>query len=302
MRRIFTERMIFMLKYDEFKSRVIEGIKDYIPDKYRNYNVEVMRVNKINESLDAFCLVDKSRDVGSSPVVYFEDMYSYYRSCMNLDSTLKWAGGIITEGLDMAGKGSVSLGDIRDNTVLVLVNAEKNREMLKTVPHVRFLDLAFIFRWIVSINDHSFTGAIINSALNSFDLTTEELFELAKKNTRRLLPPVVRTLNSTLISAGASDDMLNGCELPVLVLSNRYGVEGAAAIVFEDVLGEIRKFFGDDFYIMPTSVNEVMLVPASLGRAEVFRDMVREINRRIVAEKDRLSDNLYLYNGEIRIV
>lgn len=53
---------------------------------------------------------------------------------------------------------------------------------------------------------------------------------------------------------------------------------------------------------MPASVNEVMVVPASLGRAEVFRDMVREINRGIVAERDRLSDNLYLYNGEIRRV
>lgn len=291
-----------MLKYDECKSRVIEGIKNYVPEKYRSYSVELMRVNKINESLDAFCLVDKSRDVGSSPVVYFKDMYSYYRSCMNMDSTLKWAGGIITEGLDMVGKGSVSLNDIRDNTVLVLINAEKNRELLKTVPHVRFLDLAFIFRWIVSINEHSFTGAIINSSLNNFDLTTEELFELAKKNTRRLLPPAVRTLNSALTSAGAPEDMFNGCELPVLVLSNRYGVEGAAAIVFEDVLGEIRKFFGDDFYIMPTSVNEVMLVPASLGRAEVFRDMVQEINRKIVAERDRLSDSLYLYDGEIRMI
>lgn len=291
-----------MLKYDECKSRVIEGIKNYVPEKYRSYSVELMRVNKINESLDAFCLVDKSRDVGSSPVVYFKDMYSYYRSCMNMDSTLKWAGGIITEGLDMVGKGSVSLNDIRDNTVLVLINAEKNRELLKTVPHVRFLDLAFIFRWIVSINEHSFTGAIINSSLNNFDLTTEELFELAKKNTRRLLPPAVRTLNSALTSAGAPEDMFNGCELPVLVLSNRYGVEGAAAIVFEDVLGEIRKFFGDNFYIMPASVNEVMLVPVSLGRAEVFRDMVREINRGIVAERDRLNDSLYLYDGEIRMI
>ncbi len=291
-----------MLKYDECKSRVIEGIKNYVPEKYRSYSVELMRVNKINESLDAFCLVDKSRDVGSSPVVYFKDMYSYYRSCMNMDSTLKWAGGIITEGLDMVGKGSVSLNDIRDNTVLVLINAEKNRELLKTVPHVRFLDLAFIFRWIVSINEHSFTGAIINSSLNNFDLTTEELFELAKKNTRRLLPPAVRTLNSALTSAGAPEDMFNGCELPVLVLSNRYGVEGAAAIVFEDVLGEIRKFFGDNFYIMPASVNEVMVVPVSLGRAEVFRDMVREINRGIVAERDRLNDSLYLYDGEIRMI
>lgn len=291
-----------MLKYDEFKSRVIEGIKNYVPEGYRGYSVEVMRVNKINESLDALCLVDKSSDVGSSPVIYFEDMYSHYRSCMNMDSTLKWVGGIITEGLDMAGKGSVSLNDIRDNTVLVLINAEKNRELLKTVPHVRFLDLAFIFRWIVSINDHSFTGAIINSSLNNFDLTTEELFELAKKNTRRLLSPVVRTLNSALKSAGAPDDMFNGCELPVLVLSNRYGVEGAAAIVFEDVLREIRKFFRDNFYIMPASVNEVMLVPASLGRAEVFRDMVQEINRKIVAERDRLSDSLYLYDGEIRMI
>ena len=47
-----------MLKYNEFKNEMIKRIKDYVPNKYKNYTIKVTKVNKINETRDALFLVD----------------------------------------------------------------------------------------------------------------------------------------------------------------------------------------------------------------------------------------------------
>ena len=99
MKRIFTERMIYMLKYDEFKEMLINRIKDCVPEKYKAYDVEVTKVNKINETLDALCLIDRGKKVNTSPVIYIDNMYTYYTSCKNIDMVLKKAADIIQRAL-----------------------------------------------------------------------------------------------------------------------------------------------------------------------------------------------------------
>lgn len=88
--------MIAMLKYDEFKTEIIKRIKDYAPDKFRDYTVELTKVNKINESFDALCLIDKNKSVNTSPVVYIDMLYSYYTDCKNIELVLRNAANIIT--------------------------------------------------------------------------------------------------------------------------------------------------------------------------------------------------------------
>ena len=293
-----------MLKYDEFKEMLINRIKDCVPEKYKAYDAEVTKVNKINESLDALCLIDRNKKVNTSPVVYIDNMYTYYRSCENMDMTLQKAADIITKGFNMVTDKYVYDKNIKDNIVLVLINAEANKELLKTIPHIKFLDLAFVFRWIITKNEYGFSGSIINDSLaKNIDLTTDKLFELAKKNTRRLLPPKVITLKNALKAMNAPDDLLDSTpEYPVFVLSNIYCVEGAAYIAFDDILSEIRNKLNENFYILPSSINEALIIPESFVTPDFVKEMVRDVNNTIVTKTDKLSNNIYFYNGEIIII
>lgn len=293
-----------MLKYDEFKEMLINRIKDCVPEKYKAYDVEVTKVNKINESLDALCLIDRNKKVNTSPVVYIDNMYTYYRSCENMDMTLQKAADIITKGFNMVTDKYVYDKNIKDNIVLVLINAEANKELLKTIPHIKFLDLAFVFRWIITKNEYGFSGSIINDSLaKNIDLTTDKLFELAKKNTRRLLPPKVITLKNALKAMNAPDDLLDSTpEYPVFVLSNIYCVEGAAYIAFDDILSEIRNKLNENFYILPSSINEVLIIPESFVTPDFVREMVKDVNNTVVTQTDKLSDNIYFYNGNVIMI
>ncbi len=304
MKQIFTERMIYMLKYDEFKEMLINRIKDYVPEKYKAYDIEVTKVNKINETLDALCLIDRSKKVNTSPIVYIDNMYTYYTSCKNIDMVLKKAADIITEGFNMVTDKYVYDNNIKDNIVLVLINAEANKELLKTIPHIKFLDLAFIFRWIITKNEYGFSGSIINdSFLKNIDLTADKLFELAKKNTRRLLPPKVLTLKNALKAMNAPKDLLdNTPEYPVFVLSNIYGVEGATYIAFDDILSEIKNKLNENFYILPSSINEALIIPESFVTPDFVREMVKDVNNTVVTQTDKLSNSIYFYNGDIIIL
>lgn len=198
-----------MLKYNEFKNEMIKRIKDYVPDKYKNYTIKVTKVNKINETRDALFLVDKNKTVNTSPVVYIADIYYCYLNCGNIENALNKAGSIIAEGFNMPKEQYVPNNNIMDNVVIVVINAEENKELLKTVPHVKFLDLAFVFRWIVNVNEYGFSGAIINNFIvKEFNIETDKLFEIAKSNTIRLFPPEIEPLKTALKDMNAPEELI----------------------------------------------------------------------------------------------
>ena len=61
---------------------------------------------------------------------------------------------------------------------------------------------------------------------------------------------------------------------------------------------------GADYYVLPSSVHEVMIVPDDGGfDSGELEEMVREINATQVAPEEVLSDHIYYYNcGEGRLL
>ena len=67
-----------------------------------------------------------------------------------------------------------------------------------------------------------------------------------------------------------------------------------------EVVGAIAEALEYDLYILPSSVNEVLLVRASEleDGVDELKEMVRDANETVVAEKDILSYNVYHYDKE----
>ena len=59
-----------MMRYDKFKKTVVDKIRDNLTVKYKNYSIEVHKINKINEELDALCVISTDLKIGVSPIVY----------------------------------------------------------------------------------------------------------------------------------------------------------------------------------------------------------------------------------------
>lgn len=82
----------------------------------------------------------------------------------------------------------------------------------------------------------------------------------------------------------------------LFVLTNRDGVDGATCIVYKGLLERIRRRLGRGFYIIPSSVHEVIILPEIEGYSrDTLESMVKEVNSTVLSEMDILSENVYYY-------
>ena len=102
-----------------------------------------------------------------------------------------------------------------------------------------------------------------------------------------------------------SRDLLEGEKplgLGIYVLTNRERINGAVSMLYEDRLHEMAERLGTDFYLLPASIHEMLAVPVCMGSADALARTVAEVNRAEVEPENRLSDQVYHYDKELRVL
>lgn len=133
--------------------------------------------------------------------------------------------------------------------------------------------------------------AITHSLCITHEITTEELMNTLDNT------PIEYSLNTLEKMLGFSDS-----GLPMYVLTNKDAKYGAGNIIIPKVRRNILNcFHGNDFYVLPSSIHEVILLPSDriTMSEEDLINMVRSINRSQVAVPDRLSDHVYKVNADL---
>lgn len=189
----------------------------------------------------------------------------------------------------------------KTDIVYQLRNYERNRSWLTQIPHIRYLDLAIIFCFSLpeeQKQEERFC-LVTNREMDHWQVTVEQLEELAQENTCRLLPPVFSTLEDMIreLSQGALKlEKKSENAIPMYILSNERKLYGAAAILYPGVLKTIGHYLQDDLYILPSSIHECILVP-SRGpyRQADLEGIVTEINESQVPWEEFLSNHVYFY-------
>lgn len=68
---------------------------------------------------------------------------------------------------------------------------------------------------------------------------------------------------------------------------------GAGVIAYQDFMDQAAERVGGDFFVLPSSINEILLVPDNGDMtADALRDMVKDVNAKEVSPEKRLSDNV----------
>ena len=199
---------------------------------------------------------------------------------------------------------------VPDKVIYKLINYHQNREFLEEIPHIRLCDLAIIFCLLVEQSGDSLATAVIyNGHMESWGMDTQMLMELAKKNTKRLLPAKIRNMSEVIQGIAmeyvgndtektALDEMLSTPnDIPLYVLSNDINTNGAIAMLYEGILKDFAAVLEHDLIILPSSIHEVLLVVYEEELCmEELKEMVRHVNQTEVAKEEILSDNVYIYS------
>lgn len=124
--------------------------------------------------------------------------------------------------------------------------------------------------------------------VQAVDVSTEELWTLAEKNT--CAETTIRSL-SEVLGFGVDDDPMG-----LTVLSNTSGVRGAVAIIDKKMIRMYADRRGvSRVIVLPSSIHEVLLLP-DYGTVDIreMDAMVEAVNLEQVAPEERLTDRAYV--------
>ncbi len=302
-----------MMDYEIFRGVMKDKILDYLPENYKNGRVEIHEVQKVNECMDALTVFPEGES-RIAPNIYLSVMYEDYKQHENIEKSLQDAAKVVEVAMK---ENKVSNIDVDkeftpDKVYMVLVNKEQNREMLAKVPHRDFQDLAVIYRWLVDKSSDGIMSTIITDGIaERIGMTEEQLFMHSVENTKELFPPKIQTMDEVIMEMMDMDrEFAEAMGLmadrdpkeTMWVLTNERGLNGAVSMLYEENLQKIANRVGTDMYILPSSTHETILVSVEMGDAQSLAEMVNEINMSQVELKDRLSNNVYHYDKDLRKV
>lgn len=182
-----------------------------------------------------------------------------------------------------------------------LVNAERNAEKLKDIPGKKIADLVAIYRVVIGLDEDGMKSYVLtNAGLARSKISLEELDEAAKKNTEKS-GFSVRTMSEVMyelmgVNPGPKIEEPDGPQ--VYVLTNARKLHGANIMLYKEYLEIAAEKMNGDFYILPSSIHELLAVPVSTAGLEELRQMVKEVNDNEVAPEEILGYGVYRYNRE----
>ncbi|MBR2531660.1 MAG: hypothetical protein IKE56_03215 [Lachnospiraceae bacterium] len=312
------------MNYSTFKSYVCDHIHSCLPDHFQNGSVKVSKVCEAGEEpLDSLIIEEPGCLV--SPSIILEDYYASYASGMPIDLVMDDIASYRTEFhesdefvLDplMRKPGAVKQFEkVKDKIVPRLINYESNRSYLEDKAFKLIEDLAVTYHVYVSFRDGTYSTAVTRDMLRDYHIGIEQLHVIALENIEHVTPMWFRALDTLVAEAIAEqgqDDRETMQKLDLdmaadgtvrddgtIVLSNASRRYGAAIMLVPEVMDRMRRLYGKDFYILPSSVHEVILRPRNkVDNIQALRWVVKEINRTVVEKEERLSDNIYTYDFE----
>lgn len=301
-------RRILAMEYTEFKELVEERFNEFLPDKYKDMEVVVRKINKINKEMDGISLKTKI-----CPTIYINDLYDKYLKIGDFESVISMAAEGMAKALESVSDIDINFDDFSENVIFMLVNTNQNKEWLKNVPHREFLDLSIIYRWIINADENGMKSSVVNNSLaEHLGYSEEQLFNLAKDNTRRINIPEVIDMSSAIkemmLKDGMPEEMLEEVineekvkENYLWVIGNKNHFQGAASIAYEDILYELAEKLDSDLYILPSSIHECIAVKVEKkDDPSELQEMVKQVNCEVVEIGDKLSDNIYFYDRKER--
>lgn len=299
------------MNYEEFICFVQKNVQTQLG---KEVGVELHQITKNNDvQLDGLSIVETTKSI--SPTIYLNDYFQEYQcgtamaqiidSILNIYQNNKIKVPVDTDFY-------TDYMRVKNNIACKVINYKKNTELLKTVPHVQYLDLAIVFYYFLK-SDTLGTGTILihDSHLKMWKITKEILYETARKNTPAMLPFEFKSMEEVMdeieegeleeeFSDVMEDQECDDDRIPMYVLSNKEKTMGAACILYDSILTLIGERLQDDFYILPSSIHECIVVPKNIRTTKKeLQEMVREINETQVIPEEVLSNEVYTYTREI---
>lgn len=291
------------MNYTQFKETVSDEIQIRLGS---NYSITLQTVER-NNGICFDGMTIKNNEFNISPTFYLNKYYHRYLDGVNIEDICDDIIKVYNHKKPQKDFNVSEFLDFnlsRDKIIFKLVNYDRNIELLKNIPHIKFHDMAIVFMYFIeNFENGDATILIHNEHLESWNTSLEELHILAKANTPRIRGIKFTHLNNFIGTIISRDHMLPQIndDIPMYILTNNSCTYGASVILYKGILKEIADKLCSNLIILPSSVDEVIIIAIeeSFDNSHIldfYSEMVREVNETSVADDSILSNRAYLYN------
>ena len=190
------------------KDVIERRMKDYLPDEYKDAEVKFTDVTKNNDEKKT-ALIIQMPDSRVTPTIYLDPFVDMYEDPLTSEdeilskisdlyvSNVGNGKSLDEQIVDRIGGGFDAVKDI---IIMQLINTKLNEENLKGTPHREVEDLSIVYRLYIEQDDIGSMASIkINDQLmDQWGVKEQDLYDVAMKNTKELLPTTVMSMQSIL--------------------------------------------------------------------------------------------------------
>ena len=314
----------------DFGKYAVENLKRFLPVEYAAADLRIMKTLANNDTEKETLYLELSGSA-ALPVLDVDVMRSVCGDRFSADEFLKSAAGsFLTRRTVYPNKIQKTEGlgyeDAKEHLVICVGRTASNRKRLEGLAghEIGEFTVSYILSWPApadlpamfrKIDPVKVVHDVRQDMLVSWGVTEDRVYRdaLAVEDN---MGPVLIDFNTVtgcymLGSPFMPDDNLfrtgytgraSGAD-GLLCLSNRKMFRGAHLMFRADILEKIGELVGGDFYVLPSSVDEVLIWPDNGKRdKEKMNEVVRFVNKEELAPEQRLADSAYRYDCERRVL
>lgn len=311
------------MSFEEFKQAIVDGVKGFLPENFDLGEIKLSVVTK-NNNMKLTGLTIMRRDSIIAPTIYLEAYYQkYYEDDAELSGIMKEIVKLRMENEEPADFDVEQIRDLescKDKILPRLIGTQWNEGLLNERPHMLIAgDLAVTFAIeIGECLDGSMSIPIHNRIAAEWNVTADELYDIALSNLEKADCGVVMSMkellregmiNRLMIKFGgdrklAEDyyDNVMMLDNDMYVVTNKKKTNGACMVLDPKTIQKVIDMVGSDFYILPSSIHECIVLSSDYGNADELKEIVMQVNEEQVDVSERLSDGVYRYTPEEGLV
>ena len=302
-----------MENINEFVEQAKIEILSYLPEDIRNeLTIEDARVVKMNDQV-LYGLTMKRSAEETAPAIYMNDLYRRFNdgepfNMLMSEAALEYLNAVSVAPPEIAAM-DLSFDKIKDDLTLTLVEIRRNHEYLSEVPYVKAGN-GFAIVCDIKIEDGDlgqYRTTVTRNLMNEMNYDMQELFSTAIESAQLKDPAIMNSVRSQILYTD-EPNLLKGQD-PIreeekdnmYVITNPDCLYGAIALYYPGIQEKIAEKLGENYYVIPSSVNEVLAVPESKApEIQEIAAMVYEANENLLDPKDVLSNNIFYFDKDTK--
>ena len=289
--------------YELFIEQLTNGIHNITDIPLEN----IKFTNKEGDRLNiTFAEHDDAYEVYS---VHVDEVYKAYHEGAKLNAIVNYISNDVLHAKNYniydKTKTLIDYDTAKSRLFVRLLNCDRNSDILKNVVHKTLGDIALTVCAIVDNRENLISTKILKSMVEKWRKTETDIFNEALENTYRATPPRIYKWEGVLCDESyAGESFMNDedvCDLDKSfsgnILSTTRKTNGAVAVFLPGVAEKISELLDSDFYMVFTSIHEVMI--HSTGSGVDLKDLklvLQDTLREATPSSDYLTEKIYKYN------